>query len=359
MPAAMAIRQPSIVGRRPTLSATPPSSSEPAAMPNSSMESTQPSVALSMPQSRAMPGDAKLIDRTSKPSRAFSPTVTSTASHWALPMAPSSMMDFGSRPVMFPRCAPEQLLFVNAGEQLDQLGHFFLGEARFEPVLVLLDGTLGGGERLAPAIGEVEGLLAAIAAGFPAHQVILCLEPVHDRHRGSAVHAHALRDSGLGDVRVVIDQPQRRHLLLREVEVGERLGEVPIDRAVSQPDVKADDIADLADVLITGNVRRGDRDRLFRMFRHRPAPELLVIITYKTPRQTQVPGAAEKISPPRRARSRSPASSRFTRKASAISMTTMAGATQLMASIAAARLPPLASAIMPTTNGPMPMPNSV
>ena len=70
-----------MVGRRPILSATPPSSTEPNAMPNSSMESTQPSVALSMPQSLAMPGEAKLIDRTSNPSSAFSPTVTSTASH--------------------------------------------------------------------------------------------------------------------------------------------------------------------------------------------------------------------------------------------------------------------------------------
>src|SRR5215472_7899191 len=164
------MRQPRVVGRRPTLAAPPPSSSEPAAMPNSSMESTQPRVALSMCQSRAMPGDAKLIDSTSKPSSAFSPTVTSTASHCALPMTPSSMIDFGSVPAMFPPCPPKRLLLVNAGEQLDQLGDFFFVEARFEPVLVLLHGALGGGERLAPAIGEVQGLLAAVAAGRLAQQ---------------------------------------------------------------------------------------------------------------------------------------------------------------------------------------------
>src|SRR6516164_345805 len=207
MPTAMAMRQPRMVGRRPTLSATPPSSSDPAAMPNSSMERTQPRVALSMPQSRAMPGDAKLIDSTSKPSSAFSPTVTSTASHCALRMAPSSMMDFGSRPVIFPRCPPKRWLFVNASQQLDQLGHFFFVEARLQPVLVLLNGTLGGGERLAPPIGEVQGLLAPVTAGRLAQQVALRFEPVDDRHGRGAIHTHALREPGLRDVRMIVDQP--------------------------------------------------------------------------------------------------------------------------------------------------------
>ncbi len=57
-------------------------------MPNSSIDRIQPSVALSTPQSFAIPGEAKLIDRTSKPSIALSPTVTSTASHWPVLMAP-------------------------------------------------------------------------------------------------------------------------------------------------------------------------------------------------------------------------------------------------------------------------------
>src|SRR5215472_9393162 len=262
----MAMRQPRMVGRRPTLSATPPSSSDPAAIPNSSMERTQPRVALSIPQSRAMPGEAKLIDSTSKPSSAFSPTVTSTASHCALRMAPSSMIDFGSLRVMFPPgYLPKKSLFVNASEQLDQLGDFFFVEARLEPVLVLLDGTLGGGERLTPPIGEVERLLASVAGGWLAQQVALRLEPVDDRHGRGAVHAHALREPGLRDVRMIVDQPQRRDLLLRELEVGESLGEVAVDRAVRQADVKTHDIADLADVLITRNLRRRDRDRLSGM----------------------------------------------------------------------------------------------
>src|SRR4030088_1066883 len=159
MPTAIATRHARMVGRRPALSATPPRRSDPSAMPSNSMERTQPSVALSIPQPCAIPGEAKLIDRTSKPSRAFSPRVTSTASHCPIPMAPSSMMDFGSWPVMFPRCSATQSLFVNATQELDQLGLFLFGKARLEPLLVLLDGALGRRERAAPRIGEVQRLL--------------------------------------------------------------------------------------------------------------------------------------------------------------------------------------------------------
>src|SRR3989440_10271174 len=166
MPIAIATSLPRMVGRRPSLSATPPSRSDPSAIPSNSMERTQPSVALSMPQSFAMPGEAKLIDSTSNPSRAFSPTVTSTASHWPTRMAPSSIMDFGSLPVMSPPVLGDAVLFVNAGQQLDQLGDFFFAEARLEPLLVLLDGTLGRRQRPAPRIREIQGLLATVTAGF-------------------------------------------------------------------------------------------------------------------------------------------------------------------------------------------------
>src|SRR6267378_2704638 len=207
MPIAIATRQPRMVGRRPTLSATPPSSNEPSAMPSNSMERTQPSVALSIPQSLAMPGEAKLIDRTSNPSRAFSPTVTSTASHWPTRMASSSMMDFGSLPVMFPPVPGDAVLCVNAGQELDQLGNFFCAEARLEPLLVLLDGTLGRRQRPAPRVGEIQSLLATVTARLPAHQVSLRFEAVHDGHRRGAIHAHALGDTGLRDIRMVCDQP--------------------------------------------------------------------------------------------------------------------------------------------------------
>src|SRR5271167_401389 len=104
MPTVMATRHPRMVGRRPILSATPPSSTEPTAMPTNSIERTQPSVALSSPQSFAIPGEAKLMDRTSNPSMAFRPTVTRTASHWPALIAPRSMTDFGSLPcILFQR----------------------------------------------------------------------------------------------------------------------------------------------------------------------------------------------------------------------------------------------------------------
>src|SRR5437879_3425300 len=262
MPTAIATRHARMVGRRPALSATPPRRSDPSAMPSNSMERTQPSVALSMPQSFAIPGEAKLIDRTSNPSRAFSPMVTSTASHCPARMVPSSMMDFGALPVMFPPVLGDAVLFVNAGQQLDQLGHFLFGKARLEPLLVLLDGTLGRRERPAPRSREVQSLLATVTAGFLAHEVSLRFETVHDGHRRGAIHAHALGDTGLRDVRVVRDQPQGGDLLLREVQVREGLGEMPVDGTVSQANVKAHDIMDLADVLITHDVRCGDGDRL-------------------------------------------------------------------------------------------------
>jgi hypothetical protein len=44
-------------------------------MPMTSIESTMPSAPRSIPHSLAMPGEAKLMDATSKPSNAFSATV--------------------------------------------------------------------------------------------------------------------------------------------------------------------------------------------------------------------------------------------------------------------------------------------
>ena len=78
MPVAITIRHPSIVGRRPILSARLPSRIEPNAMPMSSIDRTMPSAARLMPHSVAMPGEAKLIDITSKPSSALSATVMTT-----------------------------------------------------------------------------------------------------------------------------------------------------------------------------------------------------------------------------------------------------------------------------------------
>src|SRR5581483_1782873 len=60
-------------------SATPPRVSDPTAMPMSSIVSTQPSDELLMCHSVEMPGEAKLGDRTTNPSRAFRPMVMTTA----------------------------------------------------------------------------------------------------------------------------------------------------------------------------------------------------------------------------------------------------------------------------------------
>ena len=83
IPNVITTRQPSNVRRRPILSATPPNKIEPKPMPISSIESTIPNAARSIPHSRAMPGEAKLIASTSKPSIAFRPMVIATAAIWA------------------------------------------------------------------------------------------------------------------------------------------------------------------------------------------------------------------------------------------------------------------------------------
>src|SRR6185503_9681029 len=75
MPDAITIRHPSVVGRRPILSLTPPRMIEPSAIPISSIDSTTPSPAGLIPHSLAMPGDAKLMERMSKPSSAFNAIV--------------------------------------------------------------------------------------------------------------------------------------------------------------------------------------------------------------------------------------------------------------------------------------------
>ena len=106
-----------MVGLLPILSATPPSKTDPIAMPSNSVDSTQPSVALSIPHSLAMPGAAKLIDRTSKPSMAFNPTVTITAAHCQKRMTPWSIIDFGSLDMF--RSPRRRFLFVDLGEQAE------------------------------------------------------------------------------------------------------------------------------------------------------------------------------------------------------------------------------------------------
>ena len=97
MPSAMTTRHPRIVRRRPMRSATPPNTTEPTAMPMSSIESTAPSATRSIPHSVAMPGEAKLIDSTSNPSSALRPTMMATAMIWPRDMGASEMISRGSR----------------------------------------------------------------------------------------------------------------------------------------------------------------------------------------------------------------------------------------------------------------------
>src|SRR6185437_6041698 len=79
MPKVISTRQPSVVLRRPIRSATPPSNSDPNAMPIRPMEARIPSSPGFTPHSVATPGSAKLMERASNPSRPFRPMVMMTA----------------------------------------------------------------------------------------------------------------------------------------------------------------------------------------------------------------------------------------------------------------------------------------
>ncbi|MEJ0008130.1 MAG: hypothetical protein WDM77_17640 [Steroidobacteraceae bacterium] len=61
-------------------------------MPISSIDSTAPSVALSMCHSFWIPMEAKLIDITSNPSRAFRPTAMNTTMICSVPMGDLRMV---------------------------------------------------------------------------------------------------------------------------------------------------------------------------------------------------------------------------------------------------------------------------
>src|SRR5262249_52920584 len=73
-----------------------PKNTDPSAIPRSSAERTKPSSARSMCHSAAMPGDAKLIERTSKPSRALRPIVMAMMATCSAAIGSLAMMSRGS-----------------------------------------------------------------------------------------------------------------------------------------------------------------------------------------------------------------------------------------------------------------------
>ena len=96
MPAVINNRQPKMVGRRPIRSAMPPRKTEPRHMPHNSIDRIRPSPAMVVFHSTAMPGEAKLIAITSKPSSALSATVSATITYCRRVMAAVSRVARGS-----------------------------------------------------------------------------------------------------------------------------------------------------------------------------------------------------------------------------------------------------------------------
>ena len=112
MPEAMTTRQPRMIGRRPRLSAMLPRTTEPAVIPMSSIASTMPRAPREIPHSAAMPGAAKLIASTSKPSRALSAMHKMTAAICRRVIGTSSRI----------RCA-SIVSFIEMGAQQSVLRH--------------------------------------------------------------------------------------------------------------------------------------------------------------------------------------------------------------------------------------------
>ncbi len=106
--------------------------------------------------------------------------------------------------------------------------------------------ALGFGQRAGARDGQVERLLARVARRALAAQEGARLQAVDDGHRRRPVHPQAPAELDLRDAGKLAHQPERRDLLLGEVEVGEGLGKVAIDRAVREADVEADDAAEAA-----------------------------------------------------------------------------------------------------------------
>src|SRR5690606_8005923 len=246
MPTAMITRQTSMASLRPPLSAKPPRITDPKPMPTSSAESLMPSSSRGIPHSWEMPGAAKALDSTSNPSSALSSTISATTIHCRTLIGLSSITLIGLVPPAGPAiatilslCAPS---FVDSRQHFHQFFGFLAREARLQPCFVLGDAGLRLDERRRAGFGQIERLLAPVARRTLAAHVAPLLHAVDDRHRRRPVHPQAAAELDLRDAGHLADQPQRRHLLLGQVERGERLAEMAVDRAMGEADVEADDL---------------------------------------------------------------------------------------------------------------------
>ena len=150
----------------------------------------------------------------------------------------ADMIDFGSRPVISPRTRPTPC-YSSMVHQFDRPGATSRSLKRVSAAARVGGWPAGGRQRPAPRVREVQGLLATVTAGLLAHQVALRLEATTMAVVAWRDPCACAAEPGLRDLRVVRDQPRRGHLLLREVQVREGLGEVAVDGAVSQANTQS------------------------------------------------------------------------------------------------------------------------
>src|SRR6185437_15140047 len=163
IPAAMTMRQPRMVTRRPIRSATPPRRIEPSAIPASSIDWSQPSAVLLGCHSEAIPGEANAIESTSKPSSALRPIVITTAVICSQPMRARARISRGS--VFTVACPQEESPGFDAGA-----GKGTTARARLPPRAGLRSRALRqerAAARAGPSAGgeePVDGVVAGAAA---------------------------------------------------------------------------------------------------------------------------------------------------------------------------------------------------
>jgi hypothetical protein len=123
---------------------------------------------------------------------------------------------------------------------------------------VLVDRGLGLAQCGDPRVGQVQRLLAPVARRALTAHVVAFLQPVDDGHRRRPVHPQAPAERDLRDARVVVDQPQRRDLLLGQPEIDEGIAEMAVHRAMREADAQPEDVVESAELVrvVVGQSRR-------------------------------------------------------------------------------------------------------
>jgi hypothetical protein len=97
-------------------------------------------------------------------------------------------------------------------------------------------------------VRQIQILPSGVGARLSAKKIASTLQPVNDCHSGGPVHPKSNREICLSNAWMIVNQPQHSYLLLCQFQISECFGKVPVYRTVGKADMKANDIAELADI---------------------------------------------------------------------------------------------------------------